>query len=163
MWTAAIRSPVWQPRLWGVRYALLSCGHLPFLGFNSSTQSILVFLSSEIITVSGDFIYFPKLFPQLFLNTHVLHISLPSDRPRLTKWGLSSPAGLLARCSAVALWAHPRVRTELDLTLTVCLLGTEPELPSRPCSVFRLPMTRPEGKDEANYPQLLEVKQDMIC
>ena len=50
------------------------------------------------------FILFFKLLPTFSLNTQVLHISLPSSRPRLPKWSLISPAGFSGRPLSHSFW-----------------------------------------------------------
>ena len=66
MKTAAAWLP-WLP--WWVCYILLSSGYQSFLAFNASLQSILIFLSTEIIIISDSFIFFFKLLPTFSLNT----------------------------------------------------------------------------------------------
>lgn len=88
-------------------------------------QSILFFLLTKIIIVSGGFIFFSKLLT-FSLNIKVLLISLPLGRPGLTKWGLSSLAGFPGSLLSYSFLVHPWLNIKLDFILNVHLLSTWP-------------------------------------
>lgn len=140
VWKLLLYDLPWLP--WWVCYILFSFGYQSFLAFNISLQSILVFLWTETIIISGSFILCFKLLPSFSLNTQILHIFLPSSRPRLTKWRLSSPAGFPGRPLSHSFLIYPWLSTTWEFILNVHLLSVNPNLHSKPqvCLDFLWPV-----------------------